>query len=369
MYLRKIRLKNFRNYNSLLLCFNKGINIIYGENAQGKTNILESIYVLAFTETFRNTIIQDMIKLDNHSFFIEGLIKENKLDTKYNYLLINNKKSMMIDGYNVKKVSDYISNINIIIFTPEDLDLIKGPPSTRRKFLNTELSQLYRNYFILYSEYEKVLNLRNEYIKSNRYDKNYLDIITNYIVEKNILIYKLRLKFINKINEYCSKIYKDITGLNGFTIEYRPNVDYSLQNYNKDFYLKKFQSKYEYEYKIGSTYYGVHKDDFSFNLKGNDLKIFGSQGQKKVAVLTLKLSEIEILKKYKKTTPILLLDDVFSEIDSKKNNNLLKYINSNLQVIITAISLKNVDKYILKHAKIFNVNNGKVKIQRGDFNE
>lgn len=366
MYLKKVKLCNFRNYSKLTVSFNKGINIIYGNNAQGKTNLLESIYTLAFTDTFRSISIQDLIKKGFNYFNIEGVLKKDKLDTNIKFTYINNKKNMIIDSNNITKVSDYISNLNVILFTPEDLAIIKGPPINRRNFLNSEISQLYRNYYILYNEYEKILKLRNDYIKNNVFNKDYFDILTNYLIDKNILIYKLRKKFIKKLNLYCNKIFWDITGLNNFKIVYNPNVDYEEHNFDKEYYLKFFQAKYIYEFKNGSTYYGVHKDDFDFFLDDNDLKYFGSQGQQKLAVLTLKLSEIEIFKMYKNELPILLLDDIFSEIDNKKNSNLLKYLNNGIQVIITNVSLQEIDDSILKKAKVFNINNGKLKIQRGD---
>lgn len=369
MYLKRIELKNFRNYSNLKISFNKGINILYGNNAQGKTNLLESIYILGLTDTFRNVSNQDMIKSNKNYFQIDGILKKEALDTMMQLKYIDNKKFMKRDQTIINKVSDYISYLNIILFAPEDLDIIKGPPINRRRFLNTELSQLYRNYYILYNEYEKILKMRNDYIKTNNYNKDYFDILTSYYIDKNILIYKLRKKFISKINLYCRGIYKDITGLDGFKIIYRPNIEYDVNNYDKNYYLKYFQDKYEYEYKIGSSVFGIHKDDFDFFLGDIDLKHYGSQGQKKIAVLALKLSEIEIFKKYKDSMPILLLDDVFSEIDNVKNNNLLKYLNKDIQVIITTVSLDKINKNILKKAKKFIVDNGKVKIRRGDLDE
>ena len=364
MYLKKIKLKNFRNYKNTTIHFNKGVNILLGNNAQGKTNVIESIYTLSFTDTFRNNLVNDLIFHNESYFCLEGVFKDKKLDTiiKLNY--INNKKIMELDSNKITKISDFISNLNVIIFSPENLDIIKGSPIVRRNFLNNELSQLYRNYYIVYSEFEKILKMRNDYIKTNEFNKEYLDILTSFLIEKNMMIFKIRKKFIDKINIYCKDIYKDITGLDDFKIIYKPNINYEEASFNKDYYLKKYQHRYEYEYKIGSTHYGVHKDDFDFYLGDIDLKHFGSQGQKKIAVLTLKLSEIEIFKKYKDCVPILLLDDVFSEIDNIKNNNLLKYLNKDIQVIITTVSLDKIDDSILKKAKIFEIENGKVRIYR-----
>ena len=364
MYLKRVELKNFRNYSSLKISFNKGINIIYGNNAQGKTNLLESIYVLALTNTFRNVSDTDLIMKNRNFFNIKGILKNSKLDTTLYITYDNVKKHMLIDDSEITKVSSYISSMNTILFTPDDLDIIKGPPLVRRKFLNTELSQLYSNYYILLNEYEKILKMRNDYIKSGNIDINYYDIITSFLIEKDILIFKIRKKFIERINNYADEIFKNITGLSGFKIVYKPNLDYSEYDYDKNKILEVFKDKYESEYKFLSTFYGIHKDDFEFYLVDSNLKLYGSQGQMRISVLTLKLSEIEIFKKWKNSTPILLLDDVFSEIDEIKNNNLLNYLSRDLQVIITAVSLNSFNKEILSKAKVFRIESGKIKLDR-----
>ena len=301
---------------------------------------------------------------DRKFFNIKGILKNSKLDTTLNISYDNIKKRMMIDDSEIMKVSNYISVINTILFTPDDLDIIKGPPLVRRKFLNTELSQLYSNYYILLSEYEKILKMRNDYIKNGVLDINYYDIITSFLIEKDILIFKIRKKFIERINNYAAEIFKNITGLTGFKIVYKPNLDYSEYDYDKNKILEVFKDKYDSEYKFLSTFYGIHKDDFEFYLGDSNLKIYGSQGQMRISVLTLKLSEIEIFKKWKDSTPILLLDDVFSEIDEIKNNNLLYYLSRDLQVIITSVSLSSFNKEILSKAKVFRIESGKIKLDR-----
>ena len=364
MYLKRINLKNYRNYSSLKISFNKGINIIYGNNAQGKTNLLESIYVLALTNTFRSVNDPDLIMRNKEFFKIDGLLKDSKLDTNMSITFDNRKKHMIIDNSEINKVSNYISVMNTILFTPDDLDIIKGPPLVRRKYLNTELSQLYSNYYILVQEYDKILKMRNDYIKIGKIDNNYFDIITSFLIEKDIMIFKIRKKFIDRINNYASDIFENITGLSGFKIVYKPNLNYEEFDYDKNKILNIFKDKYDSEFKLLSTFYGVHKDDFDFYLNDLNLKSYGSQGQQRISVLTLKLSEIEIFKKWKSSTPILLLDDVFSEIDEIKNNNLLNYLSRDLQVIITAVSLNNFSKNILSKAKVFRIDNGKIKIDK-----
>ncbi len=365
MYLKKLKLNNFRNYSKVNITLTKGINIIYGKNAQGKTNLLESIYVLGLTKSHRSFIDDSLININNNYLTIEGIVNNNKIDNKFNIYIDNKSKILKYNESVIKKVSQYISKINIIIFYPDDLELIKNSPQLRRKYINLELSQLYSNYYILISEYEKVLKIRNEYLKkmnkNQSINKTYIDVITGYLIDKSIIIYKLRNKFINRINEYCSNIYENIMNLKGFKIIYKPSIEIDFNNPNLKEYLKEeYDKKLDYDIKLCSTSIGPHKDDIEFYLEDKNLKYYGSQGQQRVAVLALKLSEIELFKKYKETTPILLLDDIFSELDDIKKNNLLKYINHDIQTIITTTDLNNLDKKLIKKSKLFNIDNGNI---------
>lgn len=376
MILKKIELRNFRNYEQMTTRFYKGINIIYGDNAQGKTNLLESIYVLAITKSHRAFIDNNLIKNGSDILQIKGTISGNVLDKDLQITIDTKSKNLNIDSKPIKKVSDYISNMNIIIFYPDDLDILKGSPQIRRKYLNMELSQLYNSYYIVQNEYNKLLKIRNEYLKElnrgKKVDMNYFEIITSYLIEKAIIIYKMRYKYIEKINETCSIIYKDIMNIDNFYIEYVPNIgiedikDPDLKNK----LLGQYEDKLEYDKKMYTTTLGPHKDDFNFMLGNNNLKFYGSQGQQRIAVLALKLAEIPIFKKYKETTPILLLDDVFSELSDDKKNNLMKYINKDIQTIITTTELSNLDEKLVKKSKLFKIENGKlIKIKEVKENE
>ena len=374
MYIKKIKLHNFRNYNSLNITLTKGINIIYGENAQGKTNLLESIYVLGFTKSHRNFIDNNLINNNSEYLTIEGIVND-KTDNKLNIYIDSNSKILKCNNKIIKKISDYISILNIIIFYPDDLEMLKGSPILRRKYINLELSQLYSNYYVLINEYNKILKIRNEYLKKlNKkqvIDKKYIEIITGYLIDKSISIYKMRNKYITKINEYCSKIFNDIMGIEGFNIVYKPNININLEdNKIKEYLIQEYNKKINYDIKNCVTSIGPHKDDIEFYINDKNLKYYGSQGQQRVAVLALKLSEIEIFKKYKQSTPILLLDDIFSELDDKKKNNLLKYISKNIQTIITTTDLKNLDNKLIKKSKLFNIKAGEIKkIKEVDLNE
>lgn len=376
MILKRIELYNFRNYEKLTARFYKGINIIYGDNAQGKTNLLESIYVLGLTKSHRSFIDNNLIKNGCESLKISGVIGGSTLDKKLQISLDNKNKFFKIDDIPIKKVSDYISNMNIIIFYPDDLDILKGSPQSRRKYLNVELSQLYNSYYIVMNDYNKLLKIRNEYLKKwnkgDNIDKNYFDIVTSYLIDKAILIYQMRYKYIEKINENCAQIYQDIMNLEGFSIRYIPNVEIlDIKSPTlKEHLQAQFDKKLEYDKKLATTTLGPHKDDFEFLLHDQNLKLYGSQGQQRIAVLALKLSEIAIFRKYKETTPILLLDDVFSELSDDKKNNLMKYIGKDIQTIITTTELNNLDAKLIKKSKLFKIEKGKlIKIKEVKENE
>lgn len=364
MYLKSLELKNFKNYESLNIELNKGINILCGKNAQGKTNLLESIYVLGLTKTHSFFNDNNIIMNDKDFCYVKGLLSTEKVNDKLEILINPLNKKLKINNNEVKKVSDYISKMNIISFYPTDLEIITSSPNIRRKYLNLELSQLYNSYFKVLVDYNKLLKIRNDYIKKMQknveIDQNYFDIITDYLIDKAIFIYKARNKFINKINENCSTIYKKITNIEGFNIKYASGLENYETNYIKDYLKDKYNRNKQREIKFGTTLYGPHRDNIEFYIGDSDLKSYGSQGQKRVAVITLKLAEIEIFKNYAKTPPILLLDDVFSELDNFKKNKILGFIKNNIQTIITVTDINDIKESKLKNAKVFYIKEGKV---------
>lgn len=364
MFIKNINLINFRNYDKLKLSFEKNVNIIYGNNGQGKTNLLESLYVLAMTKSHRSYIDNNLIKNDKPNLKISGNIYINKYKSKLEIYIDDKNKHLKIDNNEVKKISDYISKMNIIIFYPDDLQLIKGSPSERRRFLNLELSQLHRDYYILLNDYNKILKIRNDYLKKKKtYDDTYFKIITNYLIEKSISLYKLRNKFIIKLNDQAEKIYFDLTGIKKFNIKYKTSLNFdNFETSNlKEKLTLEIEKIYEKEIKYKSTLIGPHRDDIEFYIDDENIKTYGSQGQQRMAVLALKLSEIDIFKKYTGNFPILLLDDVFSELDKKKKNNLLKYINNDIQVLITTTDLTNINKKLLNKSKLIKIEDGQIE--------
>ena len=366
MFLKSISVTNFRNYKNLSLELGSNINIIYGNNAQGKTNLLESIYFLALTKSHRSFIDDNLIMDGEKSSKILCVLNNNDIDKELKIVLTSSTKKMFIDGFNYKKVSDYVSNMNVIIFYPEDLELVKGGPIVRRRYLNLELTQLYSNYMDILTDYKKLIKIKNNYLKSLkkgvRMDKNYYSILNEYIIKKSILIYVMRKKFIDKINSYAESIFFDLSGTHGFNIKYKTTIN--MDDTDKDRIFSEMvdlsHSILSDEIKMCKNLLGPNFDDFEFYIDDMNVKRYGSQGQQRMAVLAIKLSEIEIFKNYIGTSPILLLDDVFSELDSSKRNNLLKYVDSSIQTIITATDLFNFDDDLVNRAKLFHIDNGNI---------
>ena len=368
MKITKLNLLNFRNYSNLSIKFNDNINIFVGNNAQGKTNILESLVILSLTKSHRLGVNPNIIMFDKKKAKIKGVVKRDDIITKLEYDQEEEKKQLFINTTKINKISDYISNMTTIIFTPDDLEIIKDSPNIRRNLLNIQLSQISSTYLNTYNQYNKILKTRNEYLKilysNGLADKKYLDILTDKLIEKAIVIYKLRNTYLSEINEVISEKYNSINKEGNLEVKYVPNIE--LTDFSEEEIENKLKEvikkNYNKEIKNGMSLYGPHRDDFEFLLDGNNLKYFGSQGQQKSAVLAFKLSEIGIFEKYTETKPILLLDDIFSEFDVRKRNNLLKFIkNSDIQSILTTTDIRNINKKYIDKAYIFEVINGKVE--------
>lgn len=368
MKITKINLVNFRNYQNENISFGNKMNIFIGDNAQGKTNILEGITLLALTKFHTIGVIPNIIMFGKEKSKIKGVIKKDKIISKLEIEITEDNKKLKINDTPIQKVADYISHLNIIIFTPNDLEIVKGSPSIRRNLLNIQLSQISKEYLKSYNEYNKLLKTRNEYLKilfqNHIADKNYLDIITEKLIEKAIFIYQKRKEYIDKINENINYYYHEIGKEKDLFIRYTPNI--SFDAYDSESIRKKMKYTYEKNYlkelNNGMTLYGPHRDDFLFEQEEHDMKFFGSQGQQKLAILSFKLSEISIFKEYCHTEPVLLLDDIFSELDIKKRNQLLKIINQgDIQSMITTTDIKNIQKKYLEDSYIYQVKNGKVE--------
>ena len=354
MEIEHLKLLNFRNYSSLELNFYNSINIIYGNNGIGKTNLVEAIYVLALTKSFRTIQDKNLIMKEKNVTKIEGIVK-SKAKNNYKVIINEDGKKVKIDNNKIDKISEYISKINVVLFNPDDLRIIKDTPSIRRKMLNIEISQLNKSYLKHLNSYNKILKQRNSYLKqvfiNANSSKEYLDILTNKLIDYGLEIEKERRKYVQLVNSYISDIYFKIANKGLLEIKYVS--DY--KNKSKEELLKEYQKLYSKEMAFGKTLIGVHHDDLEFLLDSNKLKDWGSEGQQKNSVISFKLAEIRIIKELKKDYPILILDDLFSELDNEKITNILNLIENGMQTFITTTDISKIDQDVIRKAKIFKV--------------
>lgn len=360
MEISSLKLLNFRNYETLELKFSNKVNLIYGKNGMGKTNIIEAIYMLGLTKTFRSNNDDIVIKKGKNIAKIEGMIKDT-IFHNYKIIISNAGKRIKIDNNKIAKVSDYITKVNIILFNPDDLKLIKDTPSIRRKMLNIEISGINGEYLLLLNAYNKVLKQRNAYLKAlskkKDYETSFLNILTEQLIELGLKIMWIREDFINNINSYISDIYYEITHKGTLKISYKSE----FIGKSKEALLKMFEKNIYREIFLGKTIFGIQHDDIEFLVDQEIVKEFSSVGEQKNSIISFKLAEIKNIEEKLHKKPILILDDLFSELDEEKINNILMLIDTDLQTFITTTEISKVDTKLLANAKIFHVINGKVE--------
>ena len=357
MYIQSLELKNYRNYDRLIIEFSSGSNILYGDNAQGKTNILEAVYLGATTKSHRGSKDKEIIRFgENESHIRIHLMKQDIGHQIDMHLKKSRTKGAAIDRIPIKRSSDLLGFVPVIFFSPEDLSIIKNGPSERRKFLDIELSQLEKMYLHQLSSYNRVMAHRNNLLKQLAYQRELLDTLDSWdlqLVKYGSEVIRYRQKFIEDLNEIIREIHKNLTGKKEkIVLKY----DYSV---NYDEFLTVLQRKREIDLKYASTGAGPHRDDIEFLVNGIDIRKFGSQGQQRTAALSLKLAQIELVKRQTGETPILLLDDVLSELDSSRKNYLLDSI-KDIQTLITCTGLEEFINSHLQIDKMFQVKSGKI---------
>ena len=355
MWIKEIQLKNFRNYKEEKIKLNKNINILYGENAQGKTNIIESIFLCSMGKSFRAKKDKEMIKLDEDSCSVEVEYEKSDREGKIK-IEIGNKKNIFVNDIKIKRLSELLGKINIVIFTPDDIEIIKGGPDQRRKFLDIMISQLRPNYIHILSLYQKTIEQRNNYlkqIKEEQKDENLLEIWDEKLAEYAIKICEYRKEFIEKLKPKMEKLHKEITN-NKEEIK----IEYVTECLDKKIYLDLLKERRKLDILKGFTTKGVHRDDFVIYINGRQLNVYGSQGQQRTSILTLKLAELNLIYDEIGEYPILLLDDFMSELDKSRRESLVQHIKET-QVIITCtdkLALENFEylEYNVKEGKIIN---------------
>ncbi|WP_342757704.1 DNA replication/repair protein RecF [Kineothrix sedimenti] len=358
MIIKSLELMNFRNYEFLDLKFSEGTNILYGDNAQGKTNVLEAIYLSATTKSHKGSKDRDIVKFDSEEAHIRTYIEKQEIEYKVDVHLRKNKsKGIAIDGQKIKKAADLLGLLNVVFFSPEDLSIIKNGPAERRRFVDMELCQLDNFYIYNLNHYNKIVNQRNKLLKDMYFKpelKETLNIWDSQLVSFGSKIIERRRIFVDQLNEIIYDIHKKLSGdKEELFIKYEPDVEI-------DDFARLMKSSQEKDIRLKQTSVGPHRDDFCFMVGNIDIRRFGSQGQQRTAALSLKLSEIELVKKIAKDTPVLLLDDVLSELDSSRQNYLLSSI-GDVQTIITCTGLDEFVNNRFEIDKVFKIVEGTVK--------
>ena len=365
MKIGSLCLKNYRNYKDLDISLSPNLNIFIGKNAQGKSNILESVFVLALTKSYMNVKDQNLI-MDGEDFSrLQAIFFNHDVENSLEVIITDSSKKLKINHIEIKKYSDYISRMKVLIFSPYNVNFIKDGPNVRRKSINIVISQFSKSYVTLLQNYNAVLKKRNQFLKNinylNDFNKIYLDKLNERFCSLAIDIVLEREQFILKVNSVLSQIYHEIMGYDDLSLIYITNVPRFDDKGKMAVQLeKKLSASFEREKMYGATLIGPHRDDFIFYLGEKELSIYGSQGQIRAAILALKLSEMMIFKDRDGDYPILLLDDIFSELDVEKRNRLVKYILDDVQTIITTTDIDLIDDELVEKARVFNVEDGKI---------
>ena len=372
MRIKKIQAENFRNLENIKIEFSDGINIIYGNNAQGKTNIIEAIYVFSFGKSFRATKEIELLKFDKDYFLskIDIIKKDRDTEMSFGFDKITNKKMIKINGVIQKKVSDIIGKLNIVVFKPEDIKIVTDSPTIRRKYIDFVISSISKSYLDNITKYKKVLEERNNLLKEIKIrfkgnkklletDQNLLDVYDKILSKLNIDIYNERNKIINKLNTYIYDIHlkltENYTKSENLHIKYVSNVAEDIEKmYNN---LSKSRLN---DISKGYTSLGIHRDDYIISINSLDVSIYGSQGQKKSSIISLKLSELKVIEEVIGEKPVLLLDDYMSELDEKRRLKFLDII-EDIQIIITTTHKISIDG---KENTYFYVDNGKIEREK-----
>lgn len=358
MIIKSLELADFRNYDSLDIRFSSGTNILYGDNAQGKTNILEAIYLSSTTKSHKGSKDKDIINFHKEEAHIRVILEKDGIEHKIDMHLRKNKsKGIAINGQKIKKAAELLGLLNVVFFSPEDLNIIKNGPAERRRFVDMELCQLDSFYLYNLNHYNKIVNQRNKLLKDMYFNpelKDTLNIWDSQLVSYGSKIIERRKIFVKQLNEIIFDIHRKLSGdQEDLSICYEPDI--LIDNYERS-----LSDNQERDIKLKQTTVGPHRDDFSFLTGSIDIRKFGSQGQQRTAALSLKLSEIELVKKITKDNPVLLLDDVLSELDSNRQNYLLNSI-GDIQTIITCTGLDEFINNRFEIDKVFQVKEGKIK--------
>ncbi|HZG70371.1 MAG TPA: DNA replication/repair protein RecF [Chondromyces sp.] len=368
MYLKNLLLENYRNYEGVEIEFEDKVNVILGENAQGKTNLVEAIYVLAMAKSHRTANDKDLIRWETDYAKIRGRVEKQYNSLPLELSISKKGKKAKLNHIEQRKLSQYVGNMNVVMFAPEDLNLVKGSPQVRRRFVDMEIGQVSPVYLFDMGQYHKVLRQRNHYLKRlqmrNTTDLTMLEVLTDQLVELAVRIIRKRYEFITLLQEWAKPIHSGISrGLEELIIQYNPSIDVSEgadSSKMVETLLAKFHEQREKEVDRGMTMYGPHRDDVTFFVNNKNVQTFGSQGQQRTTALSVKLAEIELIHSEINEYPILLLDDVLSELDDYRQSHLLNTIQGKVQTFVTTTSVEGIHHQTLKEATAYTVESGSI---------
>lgn len=372
MYIKNVKLSYYRNYDNVDLSFQDRINVIIGENAQGKTNLMEAIYVLAFTRSYRTSKDKELIQWDQNYAKIEGTVIKRNHQFPLEMQFSSKGKKAKLNHLEQRRLSDYIGALNVVMFAPEDLNLVKGSPQIRRRFIDMEIGQIQPIYIYHLGQYQKILKQRNHLLKDLQRRKTdnltMLAVLTDQLIEHASVIIEKRFLFLQWLRRWAIPIHKRITQeQEELMISYDPTIDV-LESHDKEkisnIYHEKFKENRSKEIDRGSTLYGPHRDDLLFSVNGRDVQKYGSQGQQRTTALSLKLAEIELIKHEVGEYPVLLLDDVLSELDQYRQSHLLDTIQDKVQTFVSTTSVSDIQHETIKKADLFYVENGTITNQK-----
>ncbi|KJQ74934.1 DNA replication/repair protein RecF [Streptococcus oralis] len=364
MWLQHLTIKTFRNYKETKIDFNPKLNVFLGQNAQGKTNILEAIYFLALTRSHRTRTDKNLIHFDEEQLHLSGLLQKKTGSIPLEIDLTSKGRVTKVNHLKQARLSDYIGHMNVVLFAPEDLQLIKGAPSVRRKFIDIELGQIKPIYLSDLSNYNHILKQRNTYLKSSqKIDETFLSVLDDQLVEYGCRVIKHRIKFIKELEKFGQKKHLEISNqLEELSISYQSSVNFTDEEQLTNSFKMALEKSRSRDLFKKNTGVGPHRDDIAFYINGMNAS-FGSQGQHRSLVLSIKLAEIELMESITNESPILLLDDVMSELDNTRQLKLLETISQSIQTFITTTTLDHLQN-LPENLSIFNIQNGQISVNQ-----
>lgn len=371
MEIKSLKLVNFRNYYQQEISFHKKINIFIGNNAQGKTSLLESIYVLSISKSHKTHKDKEMIKFNESFAKINAFLQKDSDLNELELIISRQGKKAIINGVEKPRISEYIGFFNVVMFAPEDLDIVKGDPVKRRKFLDVEIGQTSNIYLYELSQYNKLLRQRNEYLKQYypgvAFDYAYLDVLTRQLAKFGAQILNKRMQFIEQLNDYASQLHHYISNqLESLVIKYHSSYGEDTQ---EESIYELYKKHYNDDLRRGITTLGIHRDDLKFFVNGIDVSRYGSQGQQRTTALAVKLSLIDFIKHATGHYPIVLLDDVLSELDDTRQSQLLDCIKDRVQTFVTTTNISGIKNEIIQKSDLYQIHQGQITcIEEGVLN-